>query len=267
MQFLLDHEATFRLAIFAGVLLLIALFEVLLPRRNLNPSRRLRWRTNLGLVVFNSVLLRVLFPVGAGGVAVFAADRSWGLLNWIEMAEIPEILLSLIILDYALYFQHRVAHAIPLLWRIHRVHHADPHVDVTTGLRFHPLEIVLSWLFKAFVIVVFGVPVIVVIVFELVLNGMAMFNHANVFIPVRFDRKIRLLLVTPDMHRIHHSTIRAEQNSNFGFNLSLWDRIFRTYRAQPTLSHDTMVIGLEETGSKSISCRFLSLIKLPFSRA
>jgi sterol desaturase/sphingolipid hydroxylase (fatty acid hydroxylase superfamily) len=239
-----DHEPVLRLAVSAGIFAVIALAELLWPRRPLHAGRWLRWPSNIGIVLLNTLLLRVLFPTAAVGVALFAADKAWGLLN---MATLPGWLvvpLAVLALDLAIYLQHIVLHAVPFLWRLHRMHHADLDFDVTTGLRFHPLEILLSMAFKCAVVVAFGAPAVAVIVFEVLLNATSLFNHANLRLPGVLDRVLRWLVVTPDMHRVHHSILRAETDSNFGFNLSWWDRLFGTYRAQPAAGHDGMTVGI-----------------------
>lgn len=245
---MLDHmsEVTWRLATFAGVFLAMAAFEMALPRRGLVLGRGRRWVTNLAIVVLDSVCVRVLFPTAAVGVAMWAQSRGFGLFHLAGLASATAGLVGFLVLDFAIWAQHLAAHKIPLLWRVHRVHHADRDIDVTTALRFHPIEIVLSMLFKIAVVALLGIPAMAVFVFEVVLNGMAMFNHANIRLPLALDRVLRLVVVTPDMHRVHHSIIHRETDSNYGFNLSVWDRIFRTYVAQPREGHDGMTIGLAE---------------------
>lgn len=244
MDTLQTHEAAIRLTFFFGIFATMAVWELLAPRRALTVSKVQRWGNNIGLVVLNTVLLRLLFPTAAVGMAVFAEVHGWGVLNTLTLPGWVEILTAVIVLDFAIWLQHVMVHAIPLLWRLHRVHHADLDYDLTTGARFHPLEIILSMLIKFAVIAVLGPAVTAVILFEVILNGMAMFNHGNVRLPDPLDRVLRLLLVTPDMHRVHHSVEDDETNSNFGFNLSLWDRLFGTYRDQPRGGHDGMTIGI-----------------------
>ncbi|HED12938.1 MAG TPA: sterol desaturase family protein [Gammaproteobacteria bacterium] len=243
-SFLQQHEIALRLSAFFGILLLMALWERRRPCRTPKLSILLRWTNNLGLVIVNSVLLRWLFPNAAVGVAALSAEQGWGVLHYYAVNHPLAIFLSIIALDGIIYLQHVMVHAVPLLWRIHRVHHADPDFDVTTGSRFHPIEIILSMLIKFASILVLGPPVVAVILFEIILNGMAMFNHSNITLPSRIDKVLRILFVTPDMHRVHHSVEEDETNSNFGFNLSLWDRMFGTYKTQPRLGQKDMVIGI-----------------------
>ena len=239
-------EPTLRLGAFLGVFALMAGWEAIAPRRARAVSRWVRWPSNLGLVALNTVLLRFLLPTAAVGLAVLGEARGWGLLNNLTLANGPTILVSMVLLDLAIYLQHVLFHAVPVLWRLHRMHHADLDFDVTTGARFHPLEILLSMAIKFAVIAALGPPAIAVLLFEIVLNATAMFNHANVNIPAAFDHRLRWLVVTPDMHRVHHSVHPSETNSNFGFNLPWWDRLFGTYRAQPADGHVDMSIGLDQ---------------------
>ena len=243
-DFLLHHEAALRLGFFFGMLALMALWEVLAPRRALTTSKTVRWASNLGIVVLNSVLLRLLFPAAAVGVAALAAQRGWGLLNNLVPPYWLAVTLSVVALDFAIYLQHVMFHAVPALWRLHRMHHADLDFDVTTGARFHPIEIILSMLIKFAAILVLGPPAVAVMIFEVLLNATAMFNHGNVRLPAALDRVLRWLVVTPDMHRVHHSVEDDETNSNFGFNLPWWDRLFGTYRDQPRAGHQGMTIGI-----------------------
>lgn len=238
------NEIVIRLGFFIVIFILMALWEVLAPRRELTVSRAVRWTNNLGLLLFNTILLRLLFPLAAVGMAAFAAGQDWGLLNYFQVPLWLSVLLAVVIMDMVIWLQHVMVHAIPVLWRLHRVHHADLDYDLTTGTRFHPLEIILSMLIKFTAIILLGPPVIAVLLFEVILNGMAMFNHGNVRLPARLDRVLRWLVVTPDMHRVHHSVEDDEANSNFGFNLSSWDRLFGTYRDQPRNGHQEMTIGI-----------------------
>jgi sterol desaturase/sphingolipid hydroxylase (fatty acid hydroxylase superfamily) len=245
-EFLIEHEPTVRLSIFIGIFGLMALFEALAPRRPRSYGRLSRWPSNIGIVVLNSVILRIAFPVAAVQFAGTVHAGQWGLMGAIDLPGWVELLLAVILLDLAIYFQHVLFHATPLLWRLHRMHHQDLDFDVTTGARFHPVEILLSMGIKFMVIAALGPSAVAVLVFEALLNGMAMFNHANAKIPLGIDAVLRKLIVTPDMHRVHHSILPNETNSNFGFNLSIWDRIFGTYRAQPQAGHEGMTIGLAE---------------------
>ena len=246
MTALLTHEPLIRLAAFAGILALMAGLEAWLPRRPRSAGRWLRWPSNLGVVVLDSLMVRLVFPTAAVGLAVALEGRGVGLLPWLGVPQPLAILLAVVLLDLAIYLQHVMFHAVPALWRLHRMHHADLDFDVTTGLRFHPVEILLSMAIKLMVVMALGAPAVAVLVFEVLLNATAMFNHANLRLPERFDRVLRLVLVTPDMHRVHHSVVPRETNSNFGFNLAVWDRLFGTYRAQPAAGHEAMTIGIEQ---------------------
>ena len=239
------NEPVIRLVAFAGVLLALVGWELVSPRRARAVGRRARWPGNLAVVGLYTILARVLFPLGAAGAALWAETAGVGLFNAVEVPAWAAFVLSILLLDLAIYGQHVVFHRVPALWRLHRVHHADLDVDVTTGVRFHPFEIVLSMLIKVALVVALGAPALAVIVFEVVLNATSMFNHANVAIPVGVDRALRTVLVTPDMHRIHHSVRPEETDSNFGFNVPWWDRLFRTYRAEPKDGQLAMTLGLE----------------------
>jgi sterol desaturase/sphingolipid hydroxylase (fatty acid hydroxylase superfamily) len=263
-EFLLAHEPALRLAAFLGVFAAMAAWELGAPRRPRALSRRARWPANVGVVVLNTALVRVLLPGTAVGMAVFAGTRSWGLFNYFAVPHWAALLASVVALDLAIYLQHVLFHAVPALWRIHRMHHADLDIDVTTGARFHPIEIVLSMLIKLAAIAVLGAPAAAVVVFEVLLNASSMFNHANVRLPRGVDRWLRAAVVTPDMHRVHHSIEREETNSNFGFNLSLWDRAFGTYRAQPAAGHDAMVIGIPELREASQCATLGGMLAIPF---
>lgn len=242
----MELEQTIRLSVFAAVLLLVALWEIVAPRRPLLDNKRRRWFANLSLVVIDTAAVRLLFPILPVALAQFTGVRGWGIFNVLQMSPWLKILLTLIILDFIIYLQHVLFHHIPALWRLHRMHHTDLDLDVTSGNRFHPLEIVISTLIKMAAVLFLGAPAAAVLAFEVVLNACAMFNHGNIRLPAGIDRLLRLFLVTPDMHRIHHSTIVRETNSNFGFNLPWWDRICGTYRPQPEKGHLGMTIGLME---------------------
>ena len=264
-NFISTHEATIRLGVFFGVFVIMAAWEILAPRRKLTQPKLTRWLNNIGLVVLNTVVVRVVFPTAAVGVAAHTAQQHWGLFNQLDTPGWLAILASVIILDAVIYLQHVMFHAVPAFWRLHRVHHADLDFDVTTGSRFHTLEILLSMLIKFAAIVLLGPPLVAVVIFEVLLNATAMFNHSNVRLPLPLDRVIRLLIVTPDMHRVHHSHLAHETNSNFGFNLSLWDRLFGTYRAQPEDGHADMTIGID-TFRDSAHCTPLPrLLMMPFT--
>ncbi|WP_428649536.1 sterol desaturase family protein [Roseibium sp.] len=249
-----------RMACFAGIFLVMALLEAGLPRRQLKSSRLKRWPANWALIFLDSLVVRLVFPVGGVGLALLAQENGWGLFGAAGWSGWLAGLTTFLALDLAVWFQHLMSHKIPWFWRVHRVHHADSEVDATTALRFHPIEILLSFVWKALVIVALGGPWEAVLVFEIVLNGSAIFGHANVRIPARLDWLLRLVIVTPDMHRIHHSVLRHETDSNYGFYLSVWDRLFGTYIEQPEQGHEEMEIGL----GPSLTPRAHSL---PFSLA
>lgn len=243
---ILANEPMLRLAVFLGVLVVMAGWELAAPRRRQEIPRVLRWTNNLALVVVDTIILRLTFPILAVGLALMAEARGWGLFNVLDLPLWLAVLLSILLLDLAIYLQHVLFHAVPGLWRLHRMHHADLEFDVTTGLRFHPVEIVLSMVIKLAVVAALGAPAVAVLLFEVLLNATALFNHANIRLPDGLDRVLRWVVVTPDMHRVHHSIIPAETNSNFGFNLPWWDRLLGTYRAQPKAGHDGMTIGIEQ---------------------
>jgi len=263
-DFILQNETPIRLGFFFGVFAIMGLWEVLAPRRALTVSKAVRWANNLGLVFLNSAILRLIFPMAAVGVAAFAAEQGWGLLNYFQLPFAFSVVLAIVALDFIIYLQHVLVHAVPALWRLHRVHHADLDYDVTTGARFHTLEIILSMLIKFATILVLGPPVVAVVIFEVVLNAMAMFNHSNVSLPSRLDRIVRLFVVTPDMHRVHHSVEDNEANSNFGFNLSIWDRLFGTYIAQPREGHEKMTIGIHGYRDPKQVNQLPGMLTLPF---
>ena len=235
-----------RFRAFSAVLVVMALWESVAPRRIRSASRTTRWAGNLGVAALNTVAVRILFPIAALGLALVAETRGFGLFNEIKPFRWCAIILSVALLDLVIYLQHVMFHAVPLLWRVHRMHHADLDFDVTTGVRFHPIEIVISMIIKLSAVAALGPPATGVLAFEVLLNGTSMFNHSNVRIPAQMDCALRLLVVTPDMHRVHHSIVVDETNSNFGFNLSWWDRLLGTYRAQPAAGHDAMTIGIEQ---------------------
>jgi sterol desaturase/sphingolipid hydroxylase (fatty acid hydroxylase superfamily) len=243
---ILATEPQLRLIVFLGVLVAMALWELAAPRRRQEIPRVIRWTNNLGLVVIDTILLRLSFPILAVGLAVIAQDRGWGLFNIMEAPGWVAVVVSIVVLDLVIYLQHVMFHAVPALWRLHRMHHADLEFDVTTGLRFHPVEILLSMGIKLAVVMALGPPAVAVLIFEVMLNATAMFNHSNVRLPTFVDRILRLIVVTPDMHRVHHSIRPEETNSNFGFNLPWWDRLLGTYKAQPKAGHEDMSIGIEQ---------------------
>jgi sterol desaturase/sphingolipid hydroxylase (fatty acid hydroxylase superfamily) len=242
---ILNAETAIRLSVFLGVLCTMMLWELAAPRRRQEIPRVIRWSNNLALVVLDTVILRLTFPVLAVGLAVIGAERAWGLFNNIDAPGWVAILVSVLLLDLTIYLQHVMFHAVPGLWRLHRMHHADLEFDATTGLRFHPVEIVMSMAIKLAVVAALGPPAVAVLIFEVLLNGTALFNHGNVKLPPAVDRWLRLFVVTPDMHRVHHSVDPRETNSNYGFNVPWWDRLLGTYVAQPAKGHDGMEIGIE----------------------
>jgi sterol desaturase/sphingolipid hydroxylase (fatty acid hydroxylase superfamily) len=245
-EFIVSHEATIRMTFFVGIFVIVALIELAVPRRPLTTPKAGRWFANIGIVIINTVVLRLLVPAGAVGISVWMGTQGWGVFNYLDWPFWVEVTLSVILLDFVIYLQHLMFHAVPLLWRLHMMHHADLDYDLTTGTRFHPIEIIISMGIKATAISVLGAPPVGVIIFEILLNGTAMFNHGNFYIPLGVDRILRLVVVTPDMHRVHHSVFPSETNSNFGFNLPWWDRLMGTYRGQPTKGHDGMTIGLNQ---------------------
>ena len=243
---ILAIEPNLRLAVFLGVLAAMALWEIAAPRRRREIPRVIRWTNNLALVVVDTAILRLTFPILAVGLAAMAEERGWGLFNNFDAPVWVSIVVSMLLLDLAIYLQHVMFHAVPGLWRLHRMHHADLDFDVTTGLRFHPLEILISMGIKLAAVAALGPPAVAVLLFEVLLNATALFNHANINLPRPIDSVLRLIVVTPDMHRVHHSVNPIETNSNFGFNLPWWDRLLGTYRAQPAKGHHGMDIGIEQ---------------------
>ena len=245
-EVLLTHEPAIRLGAFVGIFAVMALWELLAPRRRQAIGRIKRWPSNLGIVVLDTLLVRLIFPTAAVGVALLAELQGWGLFHMLGAPAWLAVMASVLLLDLAIYLQHVLFHAVPVLWRLHRMHHADLEFDVTTGARFHPLEILLSMVIKLGIVAALGAPAVAVLIFEVLLNATSMFNHGNVTLPQRFDRVLRWIVVTPEMHRVHHSILPRETNSNFGFNLPWWDRLFGTYRDQPAAGHDGMTIGIEQ---------------------
>jgi len=242
---LLTNEPIIRLSAFFGIFAIMAGWELVAPRRALTVSKALRWFSNLGIVVLNTVIARVVLPMAPVAFAGYCAANGWGVFNLVDAPWWLEVLAAIVIMDFAIWLQHVMVHAIPVLWRLHRLHHTDLDYDVTTGARFHPIEILLSLGIKFAVIALIGASPVAVLLFEVILNAMAMFNHANVRLPLGLDAVLRTLVVTPDFHRVHHSVLPHETNSNFGFNLSIWDRLFGTYQAQPEGGHEGMTIGLD----------------------
>lgn len=260
-----QQEAAIRFECFFGTLLVMAVWELLAPRRPLTQSKPLRWFSNLGMAVLNNVVWRLLIPAGAVGLAMAVQTHGWGLFNRVALPEWFEVAASVVLFDLAIYAQHWLFHRVPWLWRLHLVHHVDLDFDATTGIRFHTVETLLSFVWKAVVIALLGAPALAVMIFEILLNATALFNHSNARLPLWLDRALRLVLVTPDMHRVHHSIEDHETNSNYGFCLSWWDFVFRTYDAQPDAGHDGMTIGRPEFRDTQVE-RLPFMLLLPFRR-
>ena len=262
----LDTAALLRGGSFAAVLVLLASAEAIWPRRSRQHSRWKRWGTNIALIAIGSVVLRLLLPLVALSMAAIGSANGWGLFNVVDWPPLVEIVLAIVLLDLAIYAQHVATHRVPVLWRLHKVHHADRDLDVSSGFRFHPFETIASMGFKVSVVALLGPAVVAVFIFEILLGTLPMFNHANLRLPLWLDRWLRFLVVTPDMHRVHHSTIERETNSNYGFNLAIWDHLFGTYRNQPELGHEGMDIGLDEYDSAQAS-GLISSLSMPFDNA
>jgi sterol desaturase/sphingolipid hydroxylase (fatty acid hydroxylase superfamily) len=260
-------EGVWRLGVFVAVFLAMAAIELLLPKRKLSMSKGRRWLTNLGIAVVDTLMLRLMtlvaVPIAAVAAAFYAERHGLGLLNNVSWPGWVKLVVALLVLDFAIWFQHLVSHKVPIFWRLHQVHHADRDIDVTTAVRFHPVEIALSMVWKIVVVVPLGASPFAVFLFEVILNACATFNHANIALPTWLDRFVRIFIVTPDMHRVHHSVLRTEHDRNYGFNLSLWDRLFRTYLAEPSAGQQGMTIGLNPYQSEAPT-RFGWSLWLPF---
>ena len=256
-------ETIIRLTASLSIFCVMIIWEYVSPRRKQNINRKQRWPINLGLAAFNMAIMRVSIGSMAYLSAVAVADHRYGLLNWLDAPAWLSIMVTLLFLDFAIYCQHIVSHKWPLLWRLHQIHHTDLEFDATTAVRFHPLEIMISMLYKALCIILIGADPLAVIAFEIILNGAATFNHSNVNIPPAIDKKLRWLIITPDMHRIHHSTLPIETDSNYGFSISCWDRLFRTYTPEPQQPQTTMAIGLNPFRQQT-ELGFMRLLLLPF---
>jgi sterol desaturase/sphingolipid hydroxylase (fatty acid hydroxylase superfamily) len=261
---LLENSVSFRLWVFVLIFFLLMLWEWKAPRRPTSLSRTSRWPANIGLTIINTFALRLLFPLGAIGLAQVAQQRGVGLFNVLASPPWLALLLSVLLMDFAVWVQHLLAHRVPVFWRLHQVHHADLDMDMTTGTRFHTLEILLSQVLKALVILTLGAPALAVLIFEVLLNATAMFNHANIRMPHWLDTGLRRFIVTPDMHRIHHSVLAQETNSNYGFCLSWWDYAFSSYRAQPQAGHQDMTIGQDQLRDPRQTNLLINMLKLPF---
>ena len=261
---LLNHEPFIRSGFFFGVLILMAVWEGLAPRRQLQTSRPTRWFSNLGIVFIGTLILRLLPSFSAIAAAILAERAGWGLLNNVTLVYWLKVAIGVAVLDLAIYLQHVMFHGLPTLWRLHMMHHSDLDYDVTTGVRFHPIEILLSMGIKMMVVFFVGISALGVLIFEVLLNATSLFNHGNVRLAASIDRVLRLIVVTPEMHRVHHSVIIRETNCNFGFNLPWWDRLFGTYKAQPAAGHESMTIGLSQfRDPKRLTLPWLLI--LPFS--
>ena len=263
-EFLLSNESGIRLGFFVGMFVLVGSWELVAPQRALSVSKTLRWANNLGLTVLNTIILRAVYPAAAVGVAAFAAANGWGVLNHFQVPTGLAVPLAVVTLDFLIWLQHVMFHAVPALWRLHRVHHADLDYDLTTGSRFHPIEMVLSMALKIAAVSLLGPPVVAVVLFEVLLSAGAMFNHGNIRLPASLDRALRWFIVTPDMHRVHHSVEGDETNSNFGFNLSVWDRLMGTYRAEPRAGQLGMTIGVRDQTAPADVVHALGMLVMPF---
>ena len=263
--FLIANEGSLRFISFLSVFLLLAGWEWLAPRRALTVSKSLRWLNNLSLMLINTLLLRYALPVLAVGFAIYVQEQQWGLFVWLEWPTWIETFLVIVLLDLAIYWQHRLFHTVPLFWRMHRMHHSDRDLDVTSAIRFHPLEMIISMLYKLFLIALLGPSVVAVIAFEILLNALSLFTHTNGYLPVSLDKKLRWIFVTPDMHRIHHSKYHMnETNSNYGVLTSLWDRLFFSYSDEPKGGQTEFVIGIEGFSTLQRAQYLNGLLLTPF---
>ncbi len=259
-------DASIRLSIFFTVLLAMLVLESSFPARKSKLTKRVRWLGNFSLLIISSVVARLLVPIGVTGIALYASSQGLGLFNNINLPNWLIITLSVLLLDLMIYWQHRIFHLVPMLWRFHKVHHADSHIDASTGLRFHPIEILLSILLKGLAVLLLGVPAIAVIIFEVALNGFALFNHANIRLPRWLEYPLRAILITQVLHRIHHSQVVEETNSNYGFSVSWWDRLFGSYKSQAKKSDEDLDIGLKNYKADNKTATLLSLLKMPFDK-
>jgi sterol desaturase/sphingolipid hydroxylase (fatty acid hydroxylase superfamily) len=261
---IINNESSIRLIFFFGIIFIMAILEYIIPKRKLLISKRKRWFNNIILVFLNTLLIRVLFPTAAVGIALFVENNSIGLFNVLELSSQNMIIPSIILLDLIIYWQHRLFHTINFFWKFHKVHHSDMDYDLTTGFRFHPIEIIMSILIKFFFIALFGIPVVAVVCLEIILSTLAIFNHSNINLEKKLDKILRYIIVTPDMHRIHHSIYNDELNSNYGFNISLWDRVFKSYTQSPKVKYEEMTIGLQKYQNENKTVSIFSILKLPF---
>ena len=263
----MEAVSTIRITAFLAIFVLMALWEAYQPARNASISRVERWRANLSLVIVGAVISRILLPASLLGVSLWAAENQIGLFNTFTLPSWLAIVIAVLTLDIVIYWQHRLFHRIPLLWKVHKMHHADSHVDTTTGLRFHPIEIAISLLIKASVVIVLGAPVVAIVIFEVALNGFSLFNHANIRLPQKWDKKLAFFVVTQRLHRIHHSQRMSESNSNFGFSVTWWDKLFGSYKSQAKDSDETLPVGLKSYPATSNNASLMTLLKMPFDRA
>ena len=261
----MPEDALWRLPIFIGLLVLMLALEAAFPKREAALARRDRWPANVGVQLINTLVLRLLFPAAAVGIALWAEQRHWGVFADSSWPALLVYFICLLVLDLAVFGQHVLSHHWPWLWRLHRMHHSDVHLDVTTALRFHPAEILVSMLWKGLVVTLLGAPPVAVLWYEVMLSACALFNHANWAIAPTFDRWLRCVVVTPDMHRIHHSVLVHETNSNYGNSIVLWDRLVGSYRAQPEAGHRGMSIGLQQFRGK-LDSRLGAILLQPFRR-
>lgn len=263
MNFLIQYEHIIRPSVFIGLFVILAMAESRRPLANRKNTRKTQWATNLSLAVINTLCLKLLIPVLAVGAALFAKEHHLGLFNLWQLPSLITIIASLLLLDFIIYWQHLIFHKVPLLWKLHRVHHTEIGLDVSSAVRFHPLEMLLSMFIKMLFIILLGVPIEAVILFEVLLNALALFNHSNLKLPRSLDNMLRVLIVTPEVHWIHHSPIAKETNSNYGFNLIIWDKLFSTYCQQPTHQYSKMQQGLNQFGLQK-SMPLMTLLMSPF---
>lgn len=265
--YIIENVNSIRLVFFIGVFLTMGILEYIVPRRELLLPKIKRWFNNISLIFLDSFIVKLIFSTGALGASIYASNNNIGLFNSYEISTLLSVFLSIIILDFIIYWQHRLFHKIDFFWNFHNVHHSDMDYDVTTAVRFHPIEIVFSMVIKIFFILLLGVPLIATILFEIILSSLALFNHSNIFINKKFDNALRYIFVTPDMHRIHHSIYSKELNSNYGFNISLWDRLFNSYTKNPKDEYSEMIIGLKNLQDENKTISLLSILKLPFIKS
>ena len=264
MNSLLEFESQTRLSAFVIMFMIMAFWELKAPYRQLRFARIKRWPHQIGLIILNTLSIRLFFPVAAVGTAHYMQQHNWGIMNWLDFNPVIATIGGFLFLDFAIYWQHVVAHRLDWFWKLHRTHHADTDYDLTTGLRFHPLEIILSMLIKMLVVMLLGIPATAVILFEIVLSGSAMFNHSNIKLPGKIEPILRKIIVTPSMHRIHHSTQQFEHDSNYGFFLSIWDRFFNSYTDKAMQDDQTMPIGLKIFRDKKQQ-QLDKILKMPFT--